>query len=266
MSSIGHEQGARGVNAESEFAGRIVLVTGAEGGIGSETARAFIAAGADVCVTGLGRETGAALAAALGARAQYETLDVTKPADWQRVVAQLVARHGKVDVLVNNAGYLKPGLTLETTSLDEWHRHFAVNTDSVLLGCQAVLPHLARDGAIVNVASAVGVRLHAEAPAYGVSKAATIALTRVAAQYCGRLGRGIRVNAVLPGPVDTAMMRSNVSSDEQFKALEAALVAKYPMERIGLPTDIARAVLFLASAQSSYINGAALTVDGGQTA
>lgn len=250
----------------SDFDGRIVIVTGAEGGIGSAIARAFLAAGAQVYLTGVRAEAGAALAGELGPRAAYLELDVTQPAAWQRVVEHIVQRHGHVDVLVNNAGYLKPGLTLETTSLEEWRRHFAVNTESVLIGCQAVLPHLARQGSIVNVASAVGVRLHADAPAYGVSKAANIALTRVAAQYCGRLGRGIRVNAVLPGPVDTAMMRSNVATEEQFRALEAALVAKYPMERIGQPADIARAVLFLASPQSAYVNGAALTVDGGQTA
>ena len=210
---------------------------------------------------------GAAAAAGLGPLARYVELDVRREPDWERAIGDVVARHGRLDVLVNNAGYLKPGLSIEDTSLEEWHAHFAVNSDGAFLGCKhAILAMKAGGGgAIVNVSSAVAVRMHWQSPAYGVSKAAILATTRVAALHCNHHRYGIRVNAVLPGPVDTEMMRSNVASVAEFEQMAKFLREKYGMARIGVPDDIANIVTFLASDQAAYVTGAAFTVDGGQS-
>jgi NAD(P)-dependent dehydrogenase (short-subunit alcohol dehydrogenase family) len=252
----------------SEFAGRSVLVTGADGGIGAEVAARFAAAGAWVHLTGLRPVEGPALAARLGPRVRYHELDVTRESHWTRVLGEVVGTHGRLDVLVNNAGLLEPGLTLEDTTLEAWRRHFAVNADGAFLGGKHAILSMkdTGGGSIINVSSAVAVRLHPQSPAYGVSKAALLAWTRVAAQHCGQRKYRIRVNAVLPGPIDTAMMRSNVDSEAAFEALRTLLITKYPMDRIGEPRDVANAILFLASEGSSYINGVGLAVDGGQSA
>jgi NAD(P)-dependent dehydrogenase (short-subunit alcohol dehydrogenase family) len=171
-------------------------------------------------------------------------------------------------VLVNNAGYLKAGLSIEDTSLEEWQRHFAVNSDGAFLGCKHAILAMkqAGGGAIVNVASAVAVRMHWQSPAYGVSKSAILATTRVAALHCNHHRYGIRVNAVLPGPVDTEMMRSNVASEAAFQQMSRFLTDKYGLARIGVPDDIANIVTFLASDQAAYVTGAAFAIDGGQSA
>ncbi len=250
-----------------EFGGKTVLVTGADGGIGSEIAAQFVATGAMVFLTGIRPDNGREVAARLGANAAFLELDVTRDEQWTNSIAAVLAAQGRLDVLINNAGYLKPGLTIENTSLADWRQHYAVNADGPFLGCKHAILTMKTTGggAIVNVASAVAMRLHAESPAYGASKAAALALTKIAALHCGQHKYGIRVNAVLPGPVDTAMMRSNVSSQTEFERLEAMLIQKYPMDRIGTPTDIANAVLFLASDKAAYVNGAAFSVDGGQS-
>jgi 3(or 17)beta-hydroxysteroid dehydrogenase len=221
-----------------------------------------------VYLTGIRPAEGSAIAARVGPRARYLELDVSDEVHWQRAMAEVLARHARLDVLVNNAGYLKPGLTLEDTSLPDWRRHFAINTDGVFLGCKHAIVAMkdTGGGAIVNVSSAIAVRLHPESPAYAVSKAAVLALTRIAALHCGQRNYRIRVNAVLPGPIDTQMMRSNVANQAEFEQLTAMLIQKYPMERIGVPADVAHAVLFLAAPRSSYVNGAALAVDGAQSA
>ena len=251
-----------------QFTDKVVMVTGADGGIGSQIASQFAAAGARVYLSGVHAESGRELAARLGSKATSLELDVRSEAQWKTAIASVLATHGRLDILVNNAGYLKPGLSIENTSIADWRQHYAVNADGPFLGCKhAILAMKDRGGgAIVNIGSAVAMRLHADSPAYGASKAAAIALTRIAAIHCGQNKYSIRVNAVLPGPIDTAMMRSNAATAAEFEKLEAMLIRKYPMERIGLPADIANAVLFLASDQASYVNGACFAVDGGQSA
>jgi NAD(P)-dependent dehydrogenase (short-subunit alcohol dehydrogenase family) len=253
---------------KSEFDSRVVVVSGADGGIGTSVVEQFAAAGAYVYATGIRDDDKERVAAGLGPRTTHLQLDVSREDHWQRVMAAVIARHGRLDLLVNNAGYLQPGLNLEDTSLPEWQRHFAVNADGVFLGCKHAILAMkgAGGGAIVNISSAIARRLQAESPAYSISKAAVLALTRVAAQHCGQRKYRIRVNAVLPGPIDTPMLRSNVATEEDFERLESMLIEKYAIERIGMPGDIVNAVMFLASERSSYISGAALTVDGGQSA
>lgn len=225
-------------------------------------------AGARVVLAGIRPARGAEVVARLGPASEYAVLDVADEAQWQGLVAALLARHGRLDVVVNNAGYLRPGLSIEDTSLDEWRRHFAVNTDGAFLGCKhGILAMKGRGGGvIVNVSSAVAVRMHPQSPAYGVSKAAILATTKVAALHCAQARLGIRVNCVLPGPVDTEMMRSNFADDAEYQRVSRMLVDKYGLPRIGVPSDVAQMVAFLASDAAAYVNGAAFAVDGGQSA
>ncbi len=252
----------------NDFQGRCVLITGGDGGVGAAVGAQFAARGATVVLAGIRPSQGAALAAQIGPRVEYLELDVSREAHWVRAVGEVVARHGRLDVLVNNAGYLRAGLSIEDTTLEEWQRHFAVNSDGTFLGCKHAILAMKQTGggAIVNVSSAVATRLHWQSPAYGVSKAAILATTRVAALHCNHKAYGIRVNAVLPGPVDTEMMRSNVGSAAEFEQMSKFLRDKYALARIGVPDDIAQIVVFLASSQASYVTGAAFTVDGGQSA
>jgi 3(or 17)beta-hydroxysteroid dehydrogenase len=252
----------------NEFQNKVVLITGADGGIGAEIAAQFLAEGAKVFLAGIRRESGEALAKRLGPNAVWIELDVSKDEHWQSAFGVIEALHSQLDILVNNAGYLTAGLSIEDTSIDEWNRHFSVNIDGQFLGCKYAIKSMkkGRRGAIINMSSAVAVRLHSHAPAYGVSKSAVLALTRVAALHCNQNHYGIRVNAVLPGPVDTPMMRSGLEDEAAFKRVQKFLVDKYALERIGKPSDIANIVLFLCSDKSAFVTGAAFTADGGQSA
>jgi NAD(P)-dependent dehydrogenase (short-subunit alcohol dehydrogenase family) len=252
----------------NDFQGKTVLVTGGDGGVGAAVGAQFAARGATVILAGIRPGPGARAAATIGAAAGYVELDVRREAHWARAIGDVVARHGRLDVLVNNAGYLKPGLSIEDTTFEEWRAHFAVNSDGAFLGCQHAIRAMkhAGGGAIVNVSSAVAVRLHWQSPAYGVSKAAILATTRVAALHCNHHRYAIRVNAVLPGPIDTEMMRGNVGSVAEFERLAQFLRDKYGLARLGVPDDVASIVTFLASEQAAYVTGAAFTVDGGQSA
>jgi NAD(P)-dependent dehydrogenase (short-subunit alcohol dehydrogenase family) len=251
-----------------DFRGRTVLVTGGDGGVGAAVGAQFAARGATVILAGIRPDLGSEAAAGLGTAACYVELDVRREAHWERAIGDVVARHGRLDVLVNNAGYLKPGLSIEDTTLEEWQAHFAANSDGAFLGCKHAILAMkrSRGGAIVNVSSAVAVRMHWQSPAYGVSKSAILATTCVAALHCNHHRYGIRVNAVLPGPIDTEMMRSNVAGAAEFEQMASFLREKYGMARIGVPEDIASMVTFLASDQAAYVTGAAFTVDGGQSA
>lgn len=254
----------------NEFEGKVALVTGATGGIGSEIAAQFAAAGATVMCAGLKEADAEALARRLGPRGHALQLDVRDEVQWKRAMRETLSAHGRLDFLVNNAGYLKAGLDLESTSLEDWRAHYAVNADGTFLGCKHGILAM-RDGpaggCIVNIATAIALRLHADSPAYGASKAAVLALTRIAALHCGQRKYRVRVNAVLPGPIDTQMMRSNVPDEEGMRKLVALLTAKYPtMTRVGQPEDVANAVLFLCSERASFVTGAAFPIDGGQSA
>jgi meso-butanediol dehydrogenase/(S,S)-butanediol dehydrogenase/diacetyl reductase len=177
------------------------------------------------------------------------------------MVAQAIERFGGIDILFNNAGVLVFG-TIETTPVEQWRRVLDVNINGVFLCSRAVLPHMrARGGgAIVNMSSSTGAYLgNGNAAAYVTSKGAVTLLTRCMA--IDHAADGIRVNAIAPGPTDTPMVRGLMSPE----AL-AAFVATFPAGRMGRPDEIAAAALFLASDEASFITGAVLAADGGQTA
>ena len=241
------------------LAGKVALITGAARGQGAAEARLFAAEGASVLLGDLLDEAGAALAAELGAAAAYLHLDVTREGDWRHAVGTARARFGRLDVLLNNAGILRPG-PIETLPLADFEAVLRVNQIGCFLGMQAAIPamRVSGGGSIVNVSSIAGMRGRAGLVAYVASKWAIRGMTKTAALELGR--DGIRVNAILPGAIDTPMI-----GGPEFSAERAAHVAKLPVSRIGEPVDVARLALFLASDESAYGTGAEFVIDGGAT-
>jgi NAD(P)-dependent dehydrogenase (short-subunit alcohol dehydrogenase family) len=249
-----------------------VLVTGAQSGIGLEVTRRLLREGARVVATGRqpeatsggGADSLAESLAEFGESALYLPLDVTSDHAWQQAIAAANARFGALHALVNNAGFFLPGIPFEDMSAGVWRTHLEVNLTGSFLGCQHALRTMRTSGggSIVNVSSGLAEIMFTEAAAYCVSKAAVLTLTRVAAKAGGR--HGVRVNAVLPGAIETPMMWRNLLPGQDREALRAIAVATHPIGRTGQPEDVAKAILFLCDPASSFITGALLAVDGGQ--
>ncbi len=248
------------------FDGKVALVTGAGGGIGRATALAFAREGARVVVSdlaGAGGEETARLVTEAGGGALHAACDVTRPAEVEALVAAAVAAFGRLDCAHNNAGV--EGAWARTADCDEenFDRTCAVNLKGVYLCLKAEIAHMldAGGGAIVNTASVAGVEGAKNLPAYVASKHGVMGLTRTAAlEYATR---GIRVNAVCPGPIRTRMLEAIM---EENPRMEPAMIDAVPMRRLGAPEEIAEAVVWLCSDRASYVTGQGLVVDGGFTA
>ncbi|GAA3190693.1 MULTISPECIES: SDR family NAD(P)-dependent oxidoreductase [Streptomyces] len=248
--------------------GRVVVITGAARGQGEQEARLFVAEGARVVIGDVLDEPGAALAAELGAdAARYVHLDVTQEDDWVAAVAAAKEAFGKIDGLVANAGILRFN-ALTATPLAEFLQVVQVNQVGCFLGIRTVAPEIAAagGGTIVNTASYTGVTGMAYVGAYAASKHAVLGLTRVAALELA--AQGIRVNAVCPGAVDTAMtnpaaLDPEADPEASARAVDALYRKLVPMGRIGQPAEVARLALFLTCDDSSYITGQPFVVDGG---
>ncbi|MFF0202566.1 SDR family NAD(P)-dependent oxidoreductase [Streptomyces sp. NPDC005017] len=243
--------------------GRVVIVTGAARGQGEQEARLFRQEGAEVVVTDVLDEPGEALAKELGAL--YLHLDVGTEDGWRDAVAAVKEAHGRVDGLVNNAGVLRFNALVDTP-LDEFMEVVRVNQVGCFLGMKAVAPELADGGTIVNTASCTALTGMAAVGTYAATKHAVLGLTRVAALELA--GRGIRVNAICPGAVDTAMSnpaRLDPDADPEGtgRALDALYRRLVPLGRIGRAEEVARLALFLTSEDSSYITGQPFVIDGG---
>lgn len=238
------------------FTGKVALVTGGYRGMGGETARALAQEGATVVAADIIQ--GAPPDAEPGV--DYRRLDVSSPADWARLVGEMMAAHGRIDVLVNAAGVAEARSEPHDTDLEEWARVVAVNQTGVMLGMKTVCgAMLGRGGlSVVNISSIWGLVAGSGQLAYHASKGAVTLMTlNAAVTYADR---GIRVNAVLPGLIETEMVR------DQDPAMRSQTIDDTPMKRVGMPAEVAYAILFLASSEASYITGALLPVDGGYTA
>jgi NAD(P)-dependent dehydrogenase (short-subunit alcohol dehydrogenase family) len=245
------------------FENQTILVTGALGGIGVEVVRSLIEKGARVVLSD--RADGARkIDGKFGERASFMSLDVTSEDAWERVITQIVAGHGALNGLVNIAGVFTPGIPFEDMTLAQWRHHMTVNLDGTFMGCRLAMRAMARTGggAIVNFSSGLAHIMLSDAAAFCVSKAAVLALTRLAAKAGGK--HKVRVNAVLPGAIDTPMLWGNLREGQKPQELIDMLVKQHPIGRIGVPGDVAQAVTFLLDPANSFITGAMLAVDGGQ--
>jgi NAD(P)-dependent dehydrogenase (short-subunit alcohol dehydrogenase family) len=245
-------------------ADKIALVTGAASGLGAETARRLAAEGAYVMLTD--RDPAVAdVAAAIGDRADHALHDVTSEDDWAAAVAQTTARFGQLSILVNNAGIAGGNLDLLTHSLDDWRRVLSINLDGVFLGLRHCGPVMAArgGGSVINLSSILGKVGLPGAAAYCASKGGVLLLTKAAALEWAPLN--IRVNSVHPGFIDTPMVAGALHAAENGNEMRDMLIAAHPLGRFGVPREIADAVVFLASDESSFMTGAELVVDGGYT-
>jgi NAD(P)-dependent dehydrogenase (short-subunit alcohol dehydrogenase family) len=243
----------------------VVLITGALTGIGRATALAFAQQGARVVVSGRRNDVGEALVAelrALGVEAEFIRADVRHESDVQNLVDRTVARFGRLDVAVNNAGTEgKPGPVTEQTA-DSYAATFDTNVLGVLLSMKHELRVMQAQGAgsIVNLSSTMGQRGAAGASLYTASKHAVEGLTKSAALEAAAFG--VRVNAVAPGPIETAMLDRFTGNADR----KAGLVAGVPLKRAGRPEEIADTIVFVASSKASFITGQIINVNGGKTA
>lgn len=241
--------------------GRIALISGAAGGLGSAIARRLVAEGASVVLSDLDDDRGESAARELGPRARYIHHDVTDERHWESAVAFSTAEFGRLDILVNNAGVYR-NTPLVNTPLEEYMEVIGINQVGTFLGMKTAAPALAAagDASIINISSVAGLRGGIGKSGYASSKWAVRALTKVAASELA--ADGIRVNAILPGGLDTRML-DEVPGADAFRADPAATA---PLGRVGRPDDIANLTVWLASDQAGYMTGAELTVDGGMTA
>jgi len=246
--------------AVGRLEGKVALITGGARGQGAEEGRLFAAEGATVILTDVLDDEGRATADAIEG-ATYQHLDVTSENDWQTVVADVMAEHGRLDVLVNNAGidFVKK---LLATTLDDFERIVAINYRGTFLGMRTVAEVLTKaelPGSIINVSSVAGLQGLANHAVYSSSKFAVTGLTKAAAKEWGRYG--IRVNSVHPGFIETPMtvdQRPFTDPDVRSRVEHSI-----PLRRVGQSEDIATMVLFLAGDESSYCTGQAFIVDGG---
>jgi NAD(P)-dependent dehydrogenase (short-subunit alcohol dehydrogenase family) len=244
---------------------KTAIVTGAAGGIGRATSLALAAEGASVVLLDLNADAVAAVAdevRAAGGASLPIAADVSQEPHIASAVARAIAEFGRIDVVFNNAGIIRRTTAPETT-VEEWDRVFGVNVRSIFLMCKHVVPLMAAagGGSIINTGSGWGLKGGAQALSYCASKGAVVNMTRALAIDHGP--QGIRVNSVNPGDVNTGMLRDEARQLSQDADAFLAEAADRPLRRMGEPHEIASAVVWLASDESSYVTGAALVVDGG---
>lgn len=239
--------------------GRVAIITGGARGQGAVEGQLFADEGATVVLTDVLDDEGGRTAAEVGC--EYLHHDVASEADWDGVVADVVGRHGRIDVLVNNAGIFQ-GAGLMNTSAADFDRMLAINARGVFLGMQKVGAAMAdaETGSIVNISSVAGLMGTMGSFAYSASKWAVRGMTKSAAKELGR--RNVRVNSVHPGYIDTEMLaQTSVFTEDDDRTRR--VLRQVPLRRIAEPAEVGRVVLFLASDASSYCTGQEFTVDGG---
>jgi NAD(P)-dependent dehydrogenase (short-subunit alcohol dehydrogenase family) len=248
--------------------GKIAIITGATSGIGARSAELFVEEGATVVLAGRRADVGADLAARLGQNASFVTTDVAREADIKALIQATAARFGRLDVLFNNAGHGLVPVGIAETDLDAFDEMMNVHVRGVLTGMKYAAPIMRaqRSGSIINTGSVAAHRVGGSSHTYCTAKAALVHLTRCVAAELGE--EGIRVNSVSPGAIVTGIFGKGIGidpgvADRAVAELTERFVKAQPIPRAGLPDDIARAALYLASDASSFVNGIDLVVDGG---
>ena len=243
---------------------KVALISGGARGMGAVEAELFASHGAKVALGDVLIEEGQMTAAKIveqGGEAHFQPLDVTDEGQWASIVEETVSRFGRVDVLVNNAGIYRIA-PIEQTSVDMLRQILEVNVTGVFLGTRAVIPQMRKQGSgsIINISSTAGLAGSANSSAYQASKGAVRIFTKSTA--IEHVGAGIRANSVHPGVIDTDMIAELLSDPEERRMR----IESVPLKRVGTAMDVAYAVLYLASDESSFVTGAELVVDGGKTA
>jgi 3(or 17)beta-hydroxysteroid dehydrogenase len=249
---------------------KIALVTGAARGIGAAIVRMFANEGATVWLTDIDVEAGQALATELGSNVRFAKLDVGEEADWEAAIAALLARDGRLDILINNAGItgFEHGAgphDPEHATLAEWHAVHRVNLDGVFLGCKHGIRAMRSTGtgAIINMSSRSGLVGIPGAAAYASSKAAVRNHSKTVALWCAQQGLQIRCNSVHPAAILTPIWEAMIGEGGDRAAKLAALVKDTPLKRFGTVEEVAALCVFLASDEAPYITGSELDIDGG---
>ena len=248
--------------------GKVAIVTGGTSGIGERIVELFVEEGAKVVVAARREQEGAALEKRLGVR--FVRTDVSSEADLKVMVDRTVKSFGRVDCLVNNAGIPSPMVSISEIDVETIDRLMAVNVRGVLLGIKHVAPVMIaqKAGSIVSISSMAGLRGGVSGHIYSATKGAVLALTRSAGAELGE--KGIRVNSISPGAIVTGIFAKNAGiegakADKLADMLKVGFAAAQPIPRAGLPEDIARAAVYLASDGASFVNGQDIVVDGGHS-
>lgn len=249
--------------------GKVAVITGATSGIGWRTAEIFVAEGAKVVAAGRRAAEGEALAKKLGANCQFKQTDVTDEAQMKALISHAVEKFGRIDCLFNNAGGPAQTGGIEGLDVAQFDAAMATLLRSVMLGMKHAAPHMRRQGSgsIINNGSIAGhLAGYSSSLVYGAAKAAVIHFTKCVAMELGEAG--VRVNSISPGAIATGILAKAMgldagAADNKADVLEGLFKSAQPIPRAGIPDDIAHAAAFLASDESSFINGADLVIDGG---
>ena len=247
---------------------KIALISGGASGIGAATAKKFIAEGAKVAIADIDEKEGEKLAQSLGLNAAFFRLDVVSEISWQETIKLVQDHFGTLTTIVNSAGISVPS-TIEELSFESFKNTIDINLNGVFLGCKYGLAAIKgqKGAAIVNVGSTLGARAGSKFPAYSASKGAVHQLSKSVAMHCAEQSYDVRINSVLPGAIHTAMVEKYIEAGKEKGASREdilnAFANAHPMKRLGRPEEVANAIAFLASDQSTFTTGAELPVDGG---
>lgn len=243
---------------------KVAIITGGASGIGKAVATLFVKEGARVVIADIDARRGKKAATALGENALFFEQNVADVDSWPGVFAAAKEQWGRVDILINNAavGILKD---IEEVSLDEWHFVHSVTLDGVFLGCKQAIQEMkdSGGGSIVNLSSIAGLRGVPEMVSYATSKGAVRMLSKTVALHCARKNYNIRCNSVHPSFIDTPMVEKMIMMSPEPEKTEAFVNSVSPLRRMGKPEEVAHMVLYLASDESSFVNGAEFVIDGG---
>lgn len=248
---------------------KVALISGGGSGLGKASAGMLAQEGAKVAIADINLEAAQQAAAEIssaGDEALALELDVRSEASWHACIEQVMARYGKLNILMNNAGVVAGG-DVENSSLEEWHKIMSVNLDGVFLGTQCgirAMRETGEPGSIINMSSIEGMVGHPMVAAYNASKGGVRTLTKSAALYCAQQRLPIRVNSIHPGGISTPLLEAGLAALPPGE--RETFVAEHPIGHLGEPDDVAYGVLYLASDESKFVLGAELVVDGGYLA
>lgn len=247
-----------------QLEGKVAIITGAASGMGAAMATRFTAEGAKVIMSDVQVEKSEALAHKIGA--EFVSHDVANAAEWPAVM-QAAAAHGRLDIMVNNAGIVLNG-TIEDVNMDEFDRIVGINQRSVVLGCQLAVKAMKQNpegpgGSIINMSSVTAYATTVTSTLYGMTKGGVMALTKAVAGHCARAGYNIRCNSLHPGAIDTPMLTAALDQVPNPEALKQIFNNLQPMGRMGQPEEIAALAVFLAGDESKFITGSEMLIDGG---